>query len=57
MLRTIPADSILVFTLTNITSPPSTRPAVGSVTYAVNTKDGYPMESLSSGIPIQNTEV
>jgi hypothetical protein len=51
-LAIIPADSVLKFTITNVTSPPSKRPAIGSVTYAVNTKDGFPMESLNSGITI-----
>ena len=42
--------------MTRVTSPPSLRPATGSVTYTVTTNSGAGIEAQSTGLPVGNTE-
>ena len=41
----IPEGSLLTIFLTNVSSPASMRPASGSITYKLTTKDLYDIES------------
>jgi len=50
----VPAGNILDIVLTNITSPPSLRPAEGSIVFQVKTTEGFMVEEQGTGLGVVN---
>jgi hypothetical protein len=46
----------LIVELTEISSPPSLRPAVGSISYKIRTNSGSGVEEQTEGLSVGNTQ-